>query len=259
MAIINQQEWNRLLKDPSMELNELKKSNLGKFIGSVCLLLIYGLTAISYDLINDLFVVVALIFFALLNTFLTLRFSTEKALLNILHFAKFASMTPLAVAATLNLDGDSIRFSYIFTFLYFVYIYDFHKWQPAKFFSLYLFAVICIICFKEVVFFKVILFLVVTFMTAVARGNIKLKEENLRLHHTKKSFELFQSHNNLIEHHVLNSINKILFYNLSLQNKMNTDLDEFTEGIQTEIDYIEHVLKETKSEDLSPFNYRKDK
>ena len=40
---------------------------------------------------------------------------------------------------------------------------------------------------------------------------------------------------------------------------MNTDLDEFTEGIQTEIDYIEHVLKETKSEDLSPFNYRKDK
>lgn len=255
MANINKEEWTKLVDIKSLDPVKIKRSNLEKFLGSFILLFIYAVVAYSLELRNDVYICMTLMFFALINSSLSILAKTEKQLLNILHFAKIVSLLPLGIGVILNLDADSIRFSFIFTFLYFVYIYDFYFWNKKEFIFLYIFAISQVLFFKEALIFKVILFLIITFITYIARDNILLREENKQLLHLEKTYKVFQSHTNLIEHHILNSINKILYYQLQLEEIGEGQISEIAEKLAVEINYIEKVIKETKGEDLKNFAY----
>jgi len=258
LAAFKKEHWADLVYAQGMDAESIRKDTRQKYLGSIGVIILYSVFAFYMELISDL--ALMCMWLVNLSSSLILNHLAKgvNQLLNILEYSKYVAVSILPFALYLFPAPDSHRFTYMFTFLFFVFVQDFYKWQPTRFYSFTAYSVLISFGVTNDVQEQLTTSAALIFIAAVCRTTIITREENAKLGHMRNSFKVFKKHKNLMDHHILNNVTKLTYHKLMIDRSLaDHDFDkvnEHNQSIQSELDDIEHTLLHKASENLHEFD-----
>lgn len=256
MAHISRKEWDELV-----ELRESsafsKKEALIKFSVSLFLILIYLFIVLNIGLVRDLQLGSGLLVINIAGILGILGSRAETHVRWVTYISLILFMWYMAFIAFHLQNTRGLVYYLAPTVLYYFEMEGlaWKKWQIPAFVISSLIPLF-VIPYDALLLLSTGLILLFSGVI-VYKGNQK-RLELLLLQESQKGYELFMKHTRLLEHHVINSISKLVYVSEMLKDIQNgetdSDLKEMIQILDQEIASIGKTITETDRKDLKEFN-----
>lgn len=258
MATLSEKDLLLLASKNDNTFHELKKSAVQKFTFSIVTVLLYIGVAYYFELVLDLRIALTFLVIAVLSLLIVLAIKTMVLFDWYILVMKMAFIGSIGYHCYFFGQETPLQEVILFAVLTAVYLFDFHQRDVLKTSIFLLFSILVLASLTIDLPVKILIGIALIFVALLVDNNLSTKEENILLKQQSNYYKVFMKHGNLVEHKVINSVTKIMYHTMSVQDseliKGDEESQKHLDAIQGEISFIEKVILKTDREDIEQFD-----
>lgn len=255
MPNITEIEWNELLgSQKAFQRN--KKDQMIKFVASFVVFL--GSSIYAYVVSNTQGILLAYFlpfsFLGIITTYL----SKSNRELNLIIFILMYVFTGMVAAYSIFIDANSAGLIFFFIVIV-LYFSELEKKSTDKrwiiAFAIYCFALAILLPFSLT--FKFVLVILTLLLGAYTYSGNDTRAELVELKKQQESYAVYQKHQKLMEHNIINSVTKLKYIEERIKRldpDEHEELKKLSELMKSELKDIEDTVTNTGKSNLNNFN-----